>query len=628
MRKLKLSGAPTKTAEVSQMKMKTKKKVNKPAKAKRPPIKIRPDQRDPFLNPPFHRRILTFLNEAHTPEDLMFEKTIVVHTEGGLHQGNPVHEDNPDAMPMKRKMIMSEDTAKRIFDLREREFPLGFRNLKELTATKLIDISRFHDLFDLLSDSTFGRWDVFPQPIPRRGPGTTDGVVHAALCHTGKVLFISADETTLLWDPNNTAASTFEDPVNQPHTMPGGYSQLCGHHVFLPDGRLLSVGGGGYGPNPLAQFGYKFDPVAKSWSRSSNSMSEAKWYPTANILNDEKVLITSGGDRGTSATNNMDIYDIASDTFTPITSGDTKQFPNLYPGLHMLPNSVMVYSRTGWGTAGAGGFATADNQTSFFTFTGAATGVWSDIAIDSVNRCKGMSVLLYSSIPPYMRIMVMGGVDNATNNTYAMLDTTTLSAMTTWGPSTPFPDGEHRSLCSAVLLPDGKVFLCGGIQRVNSPCAMFDPMSDSWSAMAALPSIRDYHSVAILLPSAQVMVAGWNNTQIEIYSPPYLFAGPRPTITTIPALVHHGQTFVIESPDGPSIAKVVLIRPMAITHQTDGEQRVLEMPLTHDPANPTQLSLVAPHGGHPHAVAPKGYYMLFAVSNTGVPSEGRFIFLH
>ena len=594
-----------------------------------PPTKIKPAQRDPLLNGPFHRRILTFINAAVAPEDLMYEKIMVVHTEGGLfHEGNPVHEDNPDDMKMKRKPIMSHETAQRILDLREKEFPLGFRNLKELTLNKVLDISHLGDIFHLLSDTLNGRWDTFPQPIPLRGMGGTQGVVHAALCHTGQVLFITADETTLLWDPNNTTASTFEDPVNQPHTMPSGYSQLCGHHVFLPDGKLLSVGGGGYGPNPAAIAGYKFDPVAKSWSRTSNSMSEAKWYPTANILNDEKVLITSGGDRGTSETDNMDIYDIASDTFAPVSSGDTKQFPNLYPGLHMLPNSVMVYSRTGWGTAGAGGFATADNQTSFFTFTGAATGVWTDIAIDSVNRCKGMSVLLYSSIPPYMRIMVMGGVDNATNDTYAMLDTTTLSPMTTWGPATPFPDGEHRSLCSAVLLPDGNVFLCGGIQRVNSPCAMFNPMTDSWPGMAALPSIRDYHSVAILLPSGQVMVAGWNNTQIEIYSPPYLFAGARPTITTIPALVHHGQTFVIESPDAPSISKVVLIRPMAITHQTDGEQRVLEMPRTFDPAHPTQVSLVAPHGGHPHAVAPKGYYMLFAVNNSGVPSEGKFIFLH
>ena len=548
---------------------------------------------------------------------------MIVHTEGGLaHQGNPVHEDNPDDMRMKRKPLMSHETAKRLLDFREREFPLGFRNIKEITALTAFDIGHFHDVFHLLSDTLYGRWDTFPQPVPRRGPGGIDGVVHAALCNTGKVLFITADETTVLWDPNNLTPATFEDPINQPHLLPAGHSVLCGHHVFLNDGKLLCVGGGGYGPNPLAVWGFKFDPAAKSWSKTANSMTEAKWYPTANVLNDDKVLITDGTTAG-----NMDIYDVASSTFSAMT-GDTKSFPNRYPGLHLLPNSTLVYSRTGWGSAGPGGFATADNQTSFFTFTGATSGVWSDIAIDSVNRGKGMSVLLYSTMPPFMRIMVMGGVDNATNNTYEMLDVSTLSPLSAWGPSTAFPDGQHRSLCSAVLLPDGNVFLCGGIQTINSPCAMYNPISDSWSAMAALPSIRDYHSVAILLPSGQVMMAGWQNTQIEIYSPPYLFGTARPVITTFPALVHHGQTFIIESPDAPSISKVVLVRPMAITHQTDGEQRVLEMPLTHDPANPTQLSLIAPHGGHPHAFAPKGYYMLFAIKSDGVPSEGKFIFLH
>jgi Domain of unknown function (DUF1929)/Glyoxal oxidase N-terminus len=598
-------------------------KMHPKAKRARKTARLMPIQDDPLKNPAFHRRILTFLNEAVTPEDLMFERSKVVHSEGGLgHQGNPIHEDNPDAMKMKRKMLMDRGTATRLLEFREREYPLGFRNLKEVLANRIFDLERFHHLFDILSDMFFGRWDTFPQPIPRRGPGGIDGVVHAALCRTGKVLFITADETTVLWDPNNTAPSTFEDPINQPHTMTDGYSQLCGHHVFLPDGQLLSVGGGGYGPNPAAHFGWRFEPGAKSWARSANSMSESKWYPTANILNDEKVLVTCGNTSG-----NMELYDIASDTFSTMT-GDTKHFPNLYPGLHLLPNSVMVYSRTGWGSAGAGGFATADNTTSFFTFIGPASGIWTDIVTDTVNRAKGMSVLLYASTPPYLRIMVLGGVDNATNNTYQFLDTSVLSPLSAWSAPMAFPDGQHRSLCSAVLLPDGNVFVCGGIQSVNSPCALYNPMSDSWSAMAALPSIRDYHSVAILLPSGQVMVAGWQNTSIEIYSPPYLFGSPRPTLTSVPSLVHHGQTFIVESPDAPSIAKVVLVRPMAVTHQTDGEQRVLEMPLSHDPAHPTQLTLVAPHGGHPHAVAPKGYYMLFAVKFDGVPSEGKFVFLH
>ncbi len=415
--------------------------------------------------------------------------------------------------------------------------------------------------------------------------------------------------------------------------MPGGYSQLCGHHVFLTDGRLLSVGGGGYGHNALAKWGYKFDPVAKSWSRTANPMAQERWYPTLVKLgdqgvtsNDHRVLVTCGHGDG-----DMEIYDEASDGFTTVT-GDDKAFPSLYPGLHLLPNHSVFYARTGWGTAGAGGGPFGgDDQSAYFTMTGPSTGVWNSIAAVTPtmpDRTKGMSVMLLSSTPPYVRILVMGGADPSTNDTYEIIDATSLSPAANWSPSVPFPDGEHRSLCSAVLLPDGNAFVCGGIQSTNSPCTLFNPQSNAWSPMAELPSLRDYHSVALLLPSGKVAMAGWNNTTIEIFSPPYLFGGPRPVISVAPSLVHHGQDFVIESPDAASIVRVVLVRPMAVTHQTDSEQRVLEMPYIHDHANPTRLTLTAPHGGHPHSLAPQGHYMMFAIGNTGVPSVARWIYLH
>ena len=85
-------------------------------------------------------------------------------------------------------------------------------------------------------------------------------------------------------------------------------------------------------------------------------------------------------------------------------------------------------------------------------------------------------------------------------------------------------------------------------------------------------------------------------------------------------------TFVIETPDADTIARIVLVRPMAATHQTDTEQRVIQCQFTK--TGPTQLSAVAPDGIHPHAIAPRGYYMVFMLNGTGVPSEGKFIHLH
>lgn len=583
------------------------------------------------LDTAVHRRILNFLNEAIRPEDLVYEKLPLPNPEI-----DPIHEDNPDDLKPKQKKILDLEIAKEVVEFRDHEFPLGFRNLKEVLALKAFTRRHLDLLLRHFSNLFYGSWSVFPQNIPRRGPGGYDGVVHAALLHTGKVLFITADETTLLWNPDDATPATFEDPVNQPHVTPdaiSGYSVLCGGHSFLSDGRLLVVGGGGYGPHSKAKWGYKFDPSSKTWSRTAGSMVHDRWYPTVLTLGDQRignsheVLVVCGHGGG-----DMEIYDEASDSFREVTSGDSKPFPNLYPGLHLLPNNNIFYTRTGWASAGPGGGPySGDDQSAYFVFTGASTGAWNNIAPvtpSMPDRTKGMSVMLLSNTAPYVRIMVLGGSDGTTNNSYELFDATSLSPAANWSPSTPFPDGQSRSLGSAVLLPDGNVFVCGGIQTPNSPCAMFNPQSNSWSGMAALPSVRDYHSVALLLPSGQVAMAGWNNTAIEIFNPPYLYRGARPVISSAPSLVHHGQSFVIESPDAATIVKVVLMRPMAVTHQTDTEQKVLEMPYIHDHAKPTRLSLTAPHGGHPHAIAQQGYYMMFAINNQGVPSVAKWIYLH
>lgn len=592
-----------------------------------------PDDRDTQpvqLEPAVHRRILKFLNEAVRPEELAYERQALPNPEL-----DPLHEDNPEEHQRKRKRILDPDVAEHIIDFRDSEFPLGFRNVKELLRLDRFHIRDLDVLLHHFSNMAYGSWSTFPQPIPRRGPGSYDGVIHAAMLHTGKVLFITADETTLLWNPDDTTPATFDNPVNQPHTIPNamdGYSVLCGGHSFLSDGRLLVVGGGGYGSHSKAKWGYKFDAATKTWSRTAGSMVHDRWYPTVLTLGDQRignsheVLVVCGHGSG-----DMEIYDEATDSFREVT-GDTKSFPNLYPGLHLLPNNNVFYSRTGWATAGAGGGPFAgDDQSSYFGLTGSDTGAWNNIAPvtpSMPDRTKGMSVMLLRNTPPYVQILVVGGADPSTNNTYELFDATALSPMANWGTAGAFPDGEHRSLASAVLLPDGNVFVCGGIQQTNSPCAVFTPQTNSWSAVAAMPSIRDYHSVAFLLPSGQVAVAGWNNTSIEIFSPPYLFNGARPAISSAPPLVHHGQNFVVESPDASSIVKFVMVRPMAVTHQTDTEQKVLELPSVHDHANPTRFTLTAPHGGHPHSLAQQGYYMLFAINTNGAPSIAKWIYLH
>ena len=106
------------------------------------------------------------------------------------------------------------------------------------------------------------------------------------------------------------------------------------------------------------------------------------------------------------------------------------------------------------------------------------------------------------------------------------------------------------------------------------PSEMWNIYTQTWTTMASQTVGRFYHSVRLLLPDGRVLSAGGNYTyQTEIYSPPYLFKGARPTITSAPASADYGTTFFVGTPDAASIANVRLIRLPAVTHAFDQNQR-------------------------------------------------------
>ncbi len=567
------------------------------------------------LSPAHHKRILNFINNAGSPFDLMTSPVRPMSAEqmADMKSGG--------ADMQKQIKLMDAKSAHAVFGVREREYPTGFANIKQIMG---LDINIL-GLIQWLSDSMFGSWETLPYIIPRQGGGSVS-IVHAALLHTGKVLFLD-DGPTPIWDPTDEVNPQFEFPVTNPD-----YSLTCSGHSFLSTGNLLVVGGGGFGPRAGANKGFKFDPVAKTWTKTAGDMSKVRWYPTAVTTGDGRMLVVGGWNENAILQSDIEIYDESSDSFVTI-SGATLGFPNLYPGLHLLPNNTIVYSRTGWGHAGGSPPASLDSS-SYLQFTGPTVGTWSPIAPSTINRCKGMSAMIYRNTCPHTRILVVGGCDSlggGINSAAEILDASFLSPASAWAFTAPLPDSNPRRQCSAVLLPDNTIFVAGGVDTPNSPCMLFDPVANAWSPLADLPSVRMYHSVMILLSNAKVMMSGWANDApsgtIELYSPPYLFKGPRPTISNAPATVNFGQQFTIGTPDATSIVKVTLVRPMAVTHQTESNQRVIELFFLHDHVHPNNLVATAPDGGSPHAFAPKGYYMLFILNGDGVPSVANWVYL-
>jgi hypothetical protein len=155
--------------------------------------------------------------------------------------------------------------------------------------------------------------------------------------------------------------------------------------------------------------------------------------------------------------------------------------------------------------------------------------------------------------------------------------------------------------------------------------------------MCAMRTARLYHSTALLLPDARVLTAGrdhafnarpynWPERRVEIFTPPYLLNGQaRPVLSTTPTTASYNTNFnvtVTSAVVPTNINRAVLMSPAAVTHGFDMGQRAIQLQIVSQVNGTNTLTLKAPLNAN---VAPPGYYMLFLVSNQGVPSVAKFI---
>jgi hypothetical protein len=230
-----------------------------------------------------------------------------------------------------------------------------------------------------------------------------------------------------------------------------------------------------------------------------------------------------------------------------------------------------------------------------------------------------MSVLL----PPAQaqKVMIMGGghqdlLVNAVAST-AIVDLNAANPHYVAGP----PLDTAKMYVSAVILPDSTVFETGGasttIHNGNKP--VFSARSTIRRprlTKAATPTVpRVYHSSASRPTAVPPRSAGTRERldRIEIYKPPYLQTNtPRPTITSGATEIALDNTYAMGTTQAAPIKSAVLVRPAAVTHSSDSNQRLVDLPFT-ETANGISVTVT-----NNQNLAP-GWYMLSSSTATASP---------
>jgi hypothetical protein len=496
-----------------------------------------------------------------------------------------------------------------------------------------------------------------------------------------KILSKHNHSVTVLWDPTKGSGQDSFQRVDNTHT-----DLFCSGHVLGPDGRYYTNGGNlgqstnangaTPGSNPGSKHTDIFDPTTDTWSNGPD-MADGRWYPTMITLSSGELLMVGGNsanDQGDSNgvgavidTPNIlpEVWDTVAGTIRGLSNATTDAasatfkyadnnqpangyYWHYYPWLFQDPfkdkQAFMAGSANTIGyldTTGSGAWSRVSNRS-----VGSTLDVW---------RTYGTAVMYQPG-----KILVIGGGGAVTGAKSTVR--ITLSSGTSYsvdaGPSMAY----QRTHLMATLLADGKIFVNGGnqdganydITNAVYESELIDPNASSpaFTRAAVAQKPRIYHSASVLLPDGTVLTAGGggcgdgcdvpnsstdrnpapghpfpvNQPNGEIYYPPYLFnpdgsLATRPVITSAPGAVKYGQSFTVQTDQPASnIARVTFIKLGSATHAFNMGQLFNELPVTAKSGN--QLTVTAPASG---TLAPPGYYMLFVLNSSGVPSAAKMV---
>jgi hypothetical protein len=459
------------------------------------------------------------------------------------------------------------------------------------------------------ADNVVGAWSP-PAPWPLIA-------IHAVLTPDGRVLTYGTDGNGIqssvfiydVWDPSAGPAGGH---VTLPNTT--ATDLFCSSQVVLPNGGNIFVAGGdnfvdGQTTNTGNNNTNVFNPSSNALVRGQN-MNRARWYAsTTTLLNGETYI--QGGVGGLPGTlGGFDHPEVRSvnGAFRLLSGVSTFTYRPGYPRNFIAPDGRVF----GFDTLG---------QMYYVNPAGAGSITAAGTLPDTTSNASSAAMFRPG------RILKLG----ATNAAYVI----DINGPTPIVTSTQ-PMSSVRHWLSATVLADGRVLATGGstvnnkLTGVNNTAEIWDPATGLWTRGAAGVNARLYHSGALLLPDARVLVHGGGapgpltNLNVEIYTPPYLLDSTgtpmrRPSIVLAPDTIKIGQNFSVGFSNASKIKRVTLVKTGSVTHSVNMDPGFLDLEFTR---TGSMLTVAGPRRA---ADAPPGYYMLFVIDSKAVPSMARIV---
>jgi hypothetical protein len=504
--------------------------------------------------------------------------------------------------------------------------------------------------------------------------GPYRGMILAMYGSAGYAKFDPPFDRYSVIDPNATGTTTkFRNgyynigfPSTNPGDSPLGVT-FCANAVWTKDGILFVAGGNGpnianEGSETILTFNPRVDAATgvpgtwKSWSDAFTNTTplqlvRKRWYPSVLHYKDDSLLVFGGWEVNTTGYvwNDYEAFDVAYNSTTQavtVSAQTNATGGRLFAGPSFTGGSVALglYPRIHQLSTGAAYFAGSihEKNVALLTHASGSNSSWSyPLGTSHIN-----------SPGPYAPAVLLPNIystafDYVMRNSWGSGGTTAVEiahapSTSGWVGSPTWPQlGVSRADCSTLILADASVMVIGGELPSGSPLNVeildfykyLGAISSGWVSDTAQTGHRRYHSNAVLLPDARVFVCGGEGRSVDyqIYTPGYL-SNPnayRPSFSATTELGwSYGEDHSVDCPAPPSgstVARCALVRPGMPTHSGDFEQRYVELPVSVSISGSTMtLGITTPAST---SVAPKGYYMLFLISNLGVPSIARWVLL-